>query len=334
LSSRGIAVASTIFRQFAEPRILKREWDLVNHQILALSPEMVAELQIMAAQDNPSLSRHARIVLARNEGQLLSEIGLMLDVDRATVRRWLKRFEQHGVRGLVHASTGRSRKRRFDDSVRTAVARVALDSPAAAGEAFTHWSLRRLRAHVMARHIIDEVSVEGLRQLLHGVSLPVALWRRSDSPIGRLGAEAQRELEALAQEAGPGISRRARMVLERSGGASEGQIAASFSVSRSCVRRWLTRFGQRGIQGLQVMRRPAHPLVFTRDIRSAIVRCASMDPRDLGFKRPRWSLRTLRTALIRQAVVQRISIQHLGRILGEAGVSLRNGSSVPAPQSA
>lgn len=305
----------------------------MNHPVLALSAEAIAELQRLAAQGNPSLSRHARIVLARNQGRLLGEIGTVLDVDRATVRRWLKRFELRGVPGLVHASAGRSRKRRFNDSARAAVARIALDSPAAAAEAFTHWSLRRLRAHVMARHIIEEISVEGLRQLLRGVALPAAHWRRDDSPIGPLGAEVRRELEALARHAGSEVSRRAGMVLERDGGTSEGQIAAGLGVSRSCVRRWLTRFQQRGIPGLQVMRRPAHPLVFTRDIRSAIVRCALTDPRDLGFKRPRWSLRTLRTALIRQAVVQKISIQHLGRILGEAGVSCRNGSPVPAPHS-
>jgi len=303
----------------------------VNQHSVGLSPEVVSELQQMAGKGNPSLSRHARIVLARHEGRRLSDIGAMLNVDRATVRRWLRRFEQHGVQGLIHASTGRSRKRRFNDAVRTAVARVALDSPAAAGEAFTHWSLRRLRAHLIAQHVIEEISVEGLRQLLRGVSLPATYWRRSDAPVAQLTPEARRELEDLVQQTAPDISRRARMVLSRVSGTSEGETAASFGVSRSCVRRWLTRFGQRGIQGFQAVRRPVHPLIFTPDIRSAIVQCAEIDPRALGFKRSRWSLRTLRSALIRQAVVQRISIQHLGRILGEAGVSLRHGNEPVQP---
>src|SRR3990172_2332199 len=189
----------------------------------------------------------------------------MLNVDRATVRRWLRRFEQHGVQGLIHASTGQSRKRRFNDVVRTAVARVALDSPAAAGEAFTHWSLRRLRAHLIAQHVIEEISVEGLRQLLRGVSLPATYWRRNDAPVAQLSPEARRELEDLVQQTAPDISRRARMGLSRVSGTSEGEIAASFGVSRSCVRRWFSRFGQRGIQGLQAVRRPAHPLIFTPD---------------------------------------------------------------------
>lgn len=303
---------------------------MIQHS-LVLSPNVATELQRMAGRDNPSLSRHARIVLARSEGRRLSEIGAILDVDRATVRRWLKRFEQHGVAGLIHASTGRSRKRRFDDVVRAAVARVAVQSPSVAGEAFAHWSLRRLRTHLMTHKVVEEISVEGLRQLLRGVALPPAHWRRNDAPVGPLSEEAQRQLEQLMREASPEVARRARMVLARSSGSSEAEIATGFTVSRSCVRRWLTRFGQRGIAGLQVVRRPAHPLVFTPEIRSAIVRCAANDPRLLGFKRPRWSLRTLRSALIRQAVVQKISIQHLGRILSEAGVYLRNRETPPPP---
>ena len=133
---------------------------------------MLAELHWIASEGSPSLSRHARIILARNEGRPLSEIAHILDVDRATVRRWLIRFEKHGLRGLVHASTGKSRKRRFDDSIRDAVARLAMEAPDAVGESFAHWSLRRLRAHLIRRGIVHEISVEGLRQLLRGLPLP------------------------------------------------------------------------------------------------------------------------------------------------------------------
>ena len=88
----------------------------------------------------------------------MSEIAHILDVDRATVRRWLLRFEKDGMRGLIHGSTGKSRKRKFNDTVRDAVARIAMASPAALGEPFTHWSLRRLRVHVMRRGIVRDMS--------------------------------------------------------------------------------------------------------------------------------------------------------------------------------
>src|SRR5437868_5204036 len=59
-----------------------------------LSEAVLAELHWLASEGSPSLSRHARIVLARNEGRSLSEISKIMDVDRATARRWLLRFER------------------------------------------------------------------------------------------------------------------------------------------------------------------------------------------------------------------------------------------------
>jgi transposase len=298
-------------------------------QIDNLPPEVLAELHWIASEGSPSLSRHARIILARNEGRPLSEIAHVLDVDRATVRRWIIRFERHGLRGLVHASTGKSRKRRFDDSIRDAVARLAMEAPEAVGESIAHWSLRRLRAHLMRRGIVREISVEGLRQLLRGLPLPEAYWHRGEEPVAPLSTEVQRGLEVLVREARPEVARRARVVLARSRGLGEAEVASALGVGRGCVRRWLQRFQRHGILGLQMARRSCHPLVFTADVRAAIVRHALMDPRKLGHSRPRWSLRTLRNVLIRQRVVRKISIQHLGRILAEAGVSLRSGSTVP-----
>jgi transposase len=289
----------------------------------AFSESVLAELSWIASEGSPSLSRHARIVLARNEGRSLSEIAKVLDVDRATVRRWLLRFERDGLRGLIHASTGKTRKRRFDDSIRDAVARLSMASPASVGEPFSRWSLRRLRSHITRRGIVRNISVEGLRQLLHGLPLPEAYWRSGGAPIAPVSDDVRQGLETLAQSPRPEVARRARLVLARSRGLSEAEVATALNVGRSCVRRWLQRFERHGILGLQTARRPSHPLVFTPDVRAAIVRHAQAEPRQLGSPGVRWSLRTLRTALIRQRVVRNISVQHLRRIIAEAGVSLR-----------
>lgn len=294
----------------------------LRHGHAAISDDVLAELHWIASEGSPSLSRHARIILARHEGRSLSEIAHVLDVDRATVRRWLLRFEKLGLRGLVHASTGKARKRRFNDTVRDAVARLAMEPPPARGRAAGRWSLRRLRAEVIRRGIVRDMSVEGLRQLLKGLPLPEAHWRRAEEQIGPLEDEVRRGLEALAQASRPEVSRRARIILARNRGLSESEIATALRVGRNCVRRWLRRFQQHGMLGLQLARRPVQPLVFTAEVRSAIAAHARMRPEQLGFTGPEWSLRTLRAALIQQRVVPGISIQHLGRILAEAGVLL------------
>jgi transposase len=288
-----------------------------------LSEAVLAELHWLASEGSPSLSRHARIVLACNEGRSLSEISKMMDVDRATARRWLLRFERDGLRGLMHGSTGKARKRRFSDAVRDAVARLAMESPEAVGEEFSHWSLRRLRAHLIRRGIMHEISVEGLRQMLHGLPLPEAYWHRGGEPVAPISAEVQQGLEALAQSPRPEVARRARVVQARIRGLSETEVATALGVGRSCVRRWLQRFERHGILGLQTVRRSSHPLVFTAEVRAAIIRHAQMAPQQLGCAAPHWSLRALRSALIRHRVIKTISIQHLRRILAEGGVSLR-----------
>jgi transposase len=313
-------VSSGFSPEHAEP---SRAGQAEHSAGFVLSEEVLAELHWIASEGTPSLSRHARIILARNEGRSLSEIAHVLDVDRATVRRWLLRFERDGLRGLMHASTGKSRKRRFNDTVRDAVARLAMASPATVGEPFHHWSLRRLRTHVLRRGIIHEMSVEGLRQLLRGLPLPDEYWRRGAEPVGPLGEEVRRGLDVLAHGTRADVARRARVVLARSRGLSESEVATALGIGRSCVRRWLQRFQRHGILGLQTARRSSHPLVFTSEVRAAIVRHAQTEPKQMGFPGARWSLRTLRASLIRHRVVRKISIQHLGRILAEASVSLR-----------
>jgi transposase len=300
--------------------------DSENEPGAVLSEAARQELHWIASEGSPSLSRHARIILARHEGRSLSEIAHILDVDRATVRRWLMRFERDGLRGLVHGSTGKTRKRRFNDVVRDAVARLAMAEPAEVGEVFSHWSLRRLRAHVLRRGIVREMSVEGLRQLLRGLPLPKEYWRCGAQPVGPLSDEVCRGLDLLVSGSRVEVARRARIVLARSRGLSESEVATALGIGRSCVRRWLQRFQRHGILGLQTARRSSRPLVFTPDVRSAIVRHALMEPGQLGYTASRWSLRALRTALIRQRIIHKISIQHLGRILAEAGVSLRDPS--------
>lgn len=297
----------------------------------SLPEAVLAELHWVASEGSPSLARHARIVLARHEGRSLTEIARVLDVDRATVRRWLSRFERNGMQGLVHASRGRVRKRRFNETIRDAVARLAMASPDDVGESFNRWSLRRLRRHVTRRGIVKDISVEGLRHLLIGLPLPPEYWRRGGNPVGPLTEEVRRGLEQLANAGRPEVGRRARVVLARSRGLSEAEVAAALDIGRSCVRRWLQRFERHGILGLQTVRRPARPVVFTPDVRVAIVEHAQTPPSEVGANVSRWSLRTLRASLVRKGIVRNISVQHLRRVLAEAGVSLHPEAAVAQP---
>ena len=296
---------------------------------LWLTPALRSELEWLAGEGPPNVARHARIVLGRTHGLAIPAVAARVGVHPNTVRNCLRRFEAHGLRGLAHASAGKPKNIAFSDAIRDEIARVAMHSPASVSEPYGQWSLRRLREHLLRRGVVQAISVEGLRQLLRGLPLPQAYWRRSARPARQLGPEMHHALESLAQGPRADRSLRAQIVLASSRGLNEAEIAAALHIGRATVRRWLRRFRKAGILGLQTL--PRQSLV-THQTRQVIVRFAASDPRRYGANRSTWSLNALQSALIRHRVVRAISLQHLRRVLNDAGVQLQNKNSAPDQQ--
>lgn len=286
---------------------------------LWLTPALQAELEWLAGEAPPNVARHARIVLGRAQGMSIPAVANSVGVHPNTVRNCLRRYDAHGLRGLAHASAGKPKNVAFTDAVRDEIARVAMHSPAHAGESHMQWSLRRLRLHLLRRGIFQDISVEGLRQLLRGLPLPQAYWRRAARPTGALNPELRHALESMAQGSRPDRSLRAQIVLANSQGLNEAEIASALHIGRETVRRWLRRFRRAGILGLQTAPRRT---TFTHQLRQSIVRVATSEPRRYGVARSQWSLHSLQTALIRNRIVRAVSIEYLRRILADANVQL------------
>lgn len=284
---------------------------------LKLSPALKAELEWLAGEGPPNVARHARIVLGRVAGMSIPAVAASVGVHPNTIRNCLRRFEAHGLRGLAHASAGKPKNIAFTDSVRDEIARVAMHSPASAGESFAQWSLRRLRAHLIRRGVVQTISVEGLRQQLRSLPLPAVYWRRASRPLRPLSPEVQHALESLAQGSRADRALRAQIVLASSRGLDENEIAAAVHIGRATVRRWLRRFRKAGILGLQTLSTRS---TLTRQVRHAILRMAKSDPRRYGSHRPAWTLHSLQAALLRHRVVRTLSIEQLRRILAEGGL--------------
>ncbi|MFI5396340.1 MAG: helix-turn-helix domain-containing protein [Candidatus Binatia bacterium] len=284
-----------------------------------LTPALESELEWLAGEAPPNVARHARIVLGRARGMSIPAIAAAVGVHPNTVRNCVRRFEGNGLHGLLHAGVGKPKNVAFSEAVRDEIARVAMHSPASANESYAYWSLRRLRTHLYRRGVVQAISVEGLRQLLRGLPLPAAYWRRAGRPVGLLSHEMKRALESLAQGPRRDRSLRAQIVLASSRGLNEMEIAAALHVGRGTVRRWLRRFRRFGILGLHTLPRPT---VLTPEIRHAIVHAATSDPRQYGVVRSNWTLHTLHAALLRQRVVSGVSIEQLRHVLADAGVEL------------
>ncbi|MBV1796523.1 helix-turn-helix domain-containing protein [Siccirubricoccus sp. G192] len=116
------------------------------------------------------LVRRAQIVQhAVDEGLSAPEIAARMGLCGATVRFWLKRFNEHGLPGLEEDMRS-GRPPTYTAEERSAVITAALNRPAELGLPFASWTLDRLVAYLgeqgigMRRSRISEVLLaEGLK---------------------------------------------------------------------------------------------------------------------------------------------------------------------------
>jgi len=287
---------------------------------LWLTPAVRAELEWLAGEAPPNVARHARIVLGRASGMSTPAIAAAVGVHPNTVRNCVRRFESHGLRGLLHGSAGKPKNMAFSEAIRDEIARVAMHSPAHANEPYARWSLRRLQGHLLKRGVAQSISVEGLRQLLGGLPLPSAYWRRAAHPVAPLRTDLRHALESLANGPRADRSLRAQIVLASHRGLDETEVAVALHVGRAMVRRWLRRFRRAGILGLQTLpRRPA----LTHPVQQAIRQIAARNPRHYGVNRSTWTIESLRSVLVRQHVVRAISVEQLRSFLESSRATQR-----------
>jgi transposase len=107
----------------------------------------------------------ARIVLAAADGASNAAIGRALGVCGDTVRKWRRRFCQHGLDGLRdRPRTGRPR--RFSATVVAEVKALACESPANRDVPLAKWSCPDLAVEAARRGVVDPVSASTVRRWL------------------------------------------------------------------------------------------------------------------------------------------------------------------------
>ena len=107
----------------------------------------------------------ARIVLAAAGGASNAAIGRALGVCDDTVRKWRRRFCQHGIDGLRdRPRTGRPR--RFPATVVAEVKALACEPPANSDVPLAKWSCPDLALEAAQRGIVESVSASTVRRWL------------------------------------------------------------------------------------------------------------------------------------------------------------------------
>ncbi len=149
-------------------------WQRKRTQPLVLSSEQRAILEQIIASAKPEVGRRAHIVLARANGLQEAEIAAAVAVAPSSVRYWLRRFRVHGVLG-IQAPRKPPRPTRFTPEIRRKILAVASSPPADWGVPRDHWSLRSLRAALVQRAVVKNISIQHLRRILCAAGLQLAV---------------------------------------------------------------------------------------------------------------------------------------------------------------
>ncbi|MFZ4848776.1 MAG: helix-turn-helix domain-containing protein [Caldilinea sp.] len=123
------------------------------------------ETHLSQPEEDLPFSRLQIIVLSA-AGKRVPEISQEIQLHPINVRKWIHRFNRYGVDGL-RSGKSPGRPPVFTDAQRDQIISLAHTSPRALGLHFTRWSLQRLRAYLIHHSIVENISIETIRQLVH-----------------------------------------------------------------------------------------------------------------------------------------------------------------------
>jgi transposase len=124
------------------------------------------------------LVRRAQIVRHAVDGLSAPEVAAKMGLCGATVRFWLKRFNQRGLPGLEEDMRS-GRPPTYSPEERSAVITAALNRPAELGLPFASWTLDRLVAYLGERGVGMRRSRVGEVLLAEGLK-----WRQEETWFG------------------------------------------------------------------------------------------------------------------------------------------------------
>ena len=136
-----------------------------------LEEEEREELEgILQNMENDVSIQRLMIILLSSQGQKVQEISREVDLHPINVRKWIHRYNTHGLDGL-RSGKSPGRPPVFTEAQRQAIVDIASADPTSLKLPFKQWSLQRLRKYLIDDQVVDQISVETIRQILraHGM---------------------------------------------------------------------------------------------------------------------------------------------------------------------
>jgi transposase-like protein len=96
-----------------------------------------------ADDDDAEAGYRAKIILLRSEGYTVAEIRRQTNHHDNNIRKWIHRFNDYGIDGIVSRKHNHTAPKITDD-IEKGIVRIASTNPRKLGLKFSTWSLRVL----------------------------------------------------------------------------------------------------------------------------------------------------------------------------------------------
>jgi transposase len=152
--------------------------------------------RLLKRTNDPTVMRRCQVVLHSMQGFSPPKIASMVWWSEEWVRRVIKDYNRMGRNALFPQRAG-GRPPTFTPPLRRAMVDIALSSPRDHGYAFGPWSLDRLRDTIVMEGVVESISKERLREILHEEAVSfqaVKTWKESKDPKFRQKVKRLREL--------------------------------------------------------------------------------------------------------------------------------------------
>ena len=119
-----------------------------------------------ASKSNDAFMRErAKAIIHSSQGLKVSEICKKMEKEKRSILSAIKRFNMNGLACLQRGKTT-GRKPKFTPQQKADILAVVNTDPRKHGKNFTVWSLPKLKEHIIENKIVDQISIETLRQIL------------------------------------------------------------------------------------------------------------------------------------------------------------------------
>jgi len=144
-------------------------------------------------KQDPALRRRLRVIWFAHQGWSAPQMKNMVHFHAATIRKWVRKFNEKGLHGL-QIRRGGGAPARISLGQKAEIIRIASRDPQEIGLPFQRWSLPKIRDYLRENNILEDVSTEWIRKILRSAGIVLSRTRVATKPAQAVPPERRRDL--------------------------------------------------------------------------------------------------------------------------------------------